>query len=314
MAFIKKYSQAFPIFGWAVALLLTVVYGSRVLPGNLEVAVIAGLITIFGVSANHFFQVLSHREQEKAKREFEVRRDIYLEFAESIAKNWDRLSKLLRFDLPESEVQGGSHWFAAAGNKIRLVGFPRTVEAYEKMFVATAKFELSIRQDRAAINARITEIKQIDEQFSKNQETMTQINTYLQNMKPSGVFGTLGGWTDQDNTQIQNMRQQFGNLNNHNIALTAKRQQKSQELTETDKAYRIKFIQGITDIRPLITEVMISIRTELDVSVDEEWYRAVSMATDAELSGEFRNLLEKTYKAHAGTVAKAAPMPALPHG
>lgn len=310
MAFISKYSQAFPILGWAAALVLTVSYGSKVLPEKAEVAVIAALVTILGVSANHFFQLLSHRDQEKAKREFEVRRDIYLEFAESVAKNWDRLSKLLRFDLPESEVQGGSHWFAAAGNKIRLVGSQRTVEAYEKMFVATAKFELSIRQGRAAINARIAEIKQIDEQFKKNQETMTQINSYLQNMKPGWL-----GWTPDDKVQIESLKQQFSNLNNQNTGLVTKRQTRSQELAEADKAYRIKFIQGITDIRPLITEVMISIRTELDVSVDEEWYRAVSVATDEELSSEFRTILDKTYEAHGVNISKiGAPAPILTSG
>ena len=296
MAFIKKYSQVFPIVGWGIALLLTVTLGSRLLPENIDVALIAGVVTIFGVSANHFFQVLSHREQDKAKREFEVRRDIYLGFADIVASNWARLAKLLRFDLPEGEVQGGDHLFAAAGNKIRLVGLPRTVAAYEKMFVETTKFEIYIRQDRVAINTRIAEIKQMDEQYKLNQETMKQINAYLENMKPSGVFGVLGGWTAQDKAQIQQMRQQFSTLNDTNVTLMENRRLSEQALIDADKAYRKKFIQGIAEIRPLITEVMISIRSELDVSVDEEWYRAMSVATDTELSVEFRNLLDQTYK------------------
>lgn len=291
MKLVSKYSEAITPLMFGVLLLLTVIWGQGFLGDKADVAVLAALTTLFGVSLNHLVQIVGQRKREKDKREFEIRRDIYLEFAEGIAKNWARLSKLLRFDIEEKELQASANDFVAAGNKVRIVGSAKTVECFEQLFAEFAKFELSIRQDRLGINARISEIRQIDEAFRKNQETMTQINTYLQNLKPSGMFNT---WTDQDNTQIQNMRQQFGSLNNQNTALVATRATHSQELLQVEIDYRKKYIRGIASLRPITTEMMLSVRAELGVDIDEDWYRRLSEAQDKEMRQEFERVIEES--------------------
>lgn len=289
----RKYSQGFALAGSALLLILIIFFGQTLLGDKGEVAALAGFITIFGVSANNLVQTIGRREREKAKREFEVRRDIYMEFAEAIAINWARLAKLLRFDIPEKDLQGNANAFTSAGHKIRLAGSQKTVECFEKLYVALAKFELSIRQERLALSDRIAERKQLDAQFTKNQETMTQITNFLQNMKPSGFFsGVFNDWTDEDKTRMQNLRAQHGALITQNTELSRRAVTLSQELTTAEKAFRVHYIEGITTIRPLITEIMISMRTELDVTVDETWFRKIAEATDTELSGEYRRAID----------------------
>lgn len=306
-ALIKKYSQIFPIIGWGIALLIAITLGSKLLPEKVDVALIAGLVTIFGVSANHFFQALGHRDQEKHRREFEVRRDIYLQFAEATAKNWARLGKLLRFDLDESKVRGSANDFIAAGNKVKIVGSTRTVESYETLYRAFLRFEIGIRQKRNALNVRVNEIKQLDAQFKQNQETMTQINTHLQNMKPSGMLST---WTAEDNARIASLQQQFVTLASQNTELSTKRVGLASDLVEAEKSYRNDYIRGAYQINPLVTEMMLSIRVELDVTVDEDWYRQVMGLTNDEMKQTFERVIEEIPNPHAPkkeALPKAAP-------
>lgn len=302
----SKYSQGFVLAGSALVLIFIIFFGQRLLGDKGEVAALAGFITIFGVSTNNLVQAIGRRKREKAKREFEVRRDIYLEFAEGIAKNWARLAKLLRFDIAEKDLHDSAHDFIAAGNKVRIVGSAKTVEYLETLFKEFTKFELRVRQERLGINARIDERKQIDEQFRKNNETMSQINAYLQNMQPSGF---LKNWTDADKTQIQNMRQQFGNLNTHNTTLIAKRQILNDELITLEKEYRNNYILGISHIRPFTTEMLLSIRVELDVSIDEDWYRKLSESVDSELRREFERVIEQSTNPRQAQEAKSLAAP-----
>ena len=88
------------------------------------------------------------------------------------------------------------------------------------------------------------------------------------------------------------MRTQHGTLITQNTELSKSAIALSQKLTAAEKAFRDHYIEGITTIRPLITEIMISMRTELDVSVDETWFRNVAEASDTELSGEYKRAID----------------------
>ena len=91
--------QILALLGWAALLIVTIYYGRPMLGENGEVAALASLITILGVSTNNLVQATGRREREKAKREFDVRKSIYMDFADGVAQKLAHLSKLLRFDI-----------------------------------------------------------------------------------------------------------------------------------------------------------------------------------------------------------------------
>lgn len=289
-----------PLFFGAMIITIVLI-GQTYLGEKGEVAALAGFITMFGVSINHVVEGLAYRDREKDKRQFEVRREIYLELAEGISAHWAKLSNLLRFDLDEKAKRNTTSKFLAAGNKLRIVGSAKTVECFEALFKELTFFELDMRQDRRGISTAISEMKQIDEQYKKNQEAMAQINNHLTSMKPTGLFG---GWSDGDKQSIANYQEQFSQLNANNIEMSEKRKALYRQAKDAEKVYVTKYIQGVSKMRPLTTELILAIRTELDVTVDEKWFRELSISVDNEIRKVYEQVIERS---HQQSVAKLAP-------
>lgn len=276
-----------------VLILLTFKYGVRILGDKGEVAVLATLITVFGIWTNNALRSLVERSRQKVKREFDVRKTIYMEFAEGVARKWVQLAKLLRFDISDSETNTDSHVFTAAGNKVRLFGTKRTLECYEVFFKQLALFELDMRVERMPISAGLREMTQIDEQFKKNHEMMTQITNYLQHMRPTGL---LGDFTQAQKNEIQGLQTQFAQLNGQNMALVEKRKTCYSNVLNGQRLFQEHYVLGIERINPLMLDLLVAIREELDVAIDPGWYPDFVRAVQTEIADKTRKLIADIHK------------------
>ena len=278
---------------WFAAVLLTIRYGAELMTDKGEVAALAALITIFGVSTNNFLQSLGGRARERAKREFDVKKSVYLELAESIAKKWVQLSRLLRLDLSDAQITVDDFAFAAAGNRVRIFGSALTLQHYEVLQRELVKFELDIRMERRKVVTLLNEIKQIDAQYAKNQESMGQINTYLQNTKPTGFFGN---YTPQDHQQIKNLQNQFAELNTANAALVQQRQTTYERAVLGEKSLMEEYILRVANINPITLNLLISIRQELDIDLDTKWYFEFVRTVQEEIGAKMRAVIAATHE------------------
>lgn len=297
MTFIRDYAvhliELLALLVLGALILLTIMYGVHILGDKGEVAVLATLITVFGIWTNNTLRSWAQRSREKAKREFDVRKSIYLEFAEGIARKWVQLARLLRFDISDSETSTQDHTFAAAGNKVRLFGTKKTLECYEVLLKQFALFELDMRAERMPISVGLREIAQIDEQFKKNHETMTQITNYLQHMRPTGL---LGDFTPAQKNEIQGLQTQFAQLNTQNTALVERRKLGYSNALHGQRIFQEHYVLGIERISPLTLNLLVAIREELGVAIDPGWYPNFVRVLQEEISDRTRKLIEDIHK------------------
>ena len=142
---------------------------------ELWAVIIGGAIAVVPVS----LQLIYDRTQRKADRKLQLRREVYLEAAESLAGSLDDFFQMTRADVPldAPKETGRRHGWL---NKIILVADYNTVVAFSQASASVATAVLDILVHRL-------DVAEVDDTIKIRQDEIFRIRTYQQELKEHGA-------------------------------------------------------------------------------------------------------------------------------
>lgn len=277
--FTRHLSEMFLLLVLIVVIYILLRYSSLFLSTTAQAATIAAFVTILGVTVNSLAQAISQERREVYKDTHDIRKEIYTELSEAVAKRFVHLGKYLRVDLPDAEMISTDHSIRSAIYKVHLYGGQETIKRLVDLNVLFVELELSFSRERQKVVLLINRIKQLDYMIKHSTEQLNQINTYMQTITP----GFLGLSTTQQQ-QIQNLQTQFVQVQQQNLQFQTERGMKSAEVNAAMKAFQTLAVESYLKVGPALRLLLVAVREEMDISLNVDQYMEILSTSDSKIN------------------------------
>lgn len=259
------------------------------IPHIVWAAIIASLLTLSGVLLTNWdnrkrltAQLTHDSIQRDREREMAIRRDVYLAAAEAVAEAQERLGRIASMELQELGEKFSGTSLSPSINKIQLIASEKTVKAVSAF---TQKYSESIMElfpSKLYLNRLQSElaniINEINGLLASREEMLQQLKTIPK--------------TEENRTFIESVYYKFEESQKTIEALFQARDVKQAlvgkvyyELLNESMAHSLAIGESLVD-------ATIAIREELDIPIDEDFYRDLMSKRQSALKKNFDEYLK----------------------
>lgn len=243
----------------------------KIIPDVVWAAVLASLLTLEGVlltnrgNNNRLLEQLRHdKDQRDREREMGLRRDVYLKAAESVSKAMSAIARTSNLDITEDELGNDLSESSASFSKIHIIGKYKTVQAVSQFSSELAAVYLLLLTKRVPLLKKKNKISIIDgliEKSSREREKIIEMmkEQNLQGPAEKRVFDLLNNNFEFEGKRLDDWFVQRDSLNKELLS------DRIDFLRECASVY--------ANLSKLLVPVMVTIREELDMTIDETKYR-----------------------------------------
>lgn len=260
----------------------------RSIPGEVWGAAIALCSVWISSKTNKtrlMMEIEANAEESEKQRKSDLRKEIYLEAAESLSRLIAHFSKLPSIDPANYENDSPDEMlrFSGLSAKVRLIAEPNTSKLAGKVLTKYAGLHLQAIQMIFPLRDTISEKEETDHARESIadalEKTMAQIDALTRAGNESySVFEPLTRDIDRLVEESNQLKAKSNDLNKQQI-----RQQHD---------YMRWLIERLKELDGVTIDLFVALRQELDIEGDAEEFRAISEQNNKELQTEFERLLE----------------------
>ena len=244
---------------------------------NAQGGIATGLIALLGIGISQLFTFRALKNQQshdskerREQRKFEMRQEVYLQFADDFTAAKRHLATLLEHEL--SEADAGLRAFFASSQKMEVVSEPKALEHVHRMNVSIGQWFFEALPAVAEVSSeRVsskTFIEATDRARAAAQEIVDDMDLRIR----------TGKMTDEDFRSLslgRDSKQALAStFADENIKVLS-------NIARISQAYMLKYLKWMAETAEIDVEVFIAIREEMELSVDREVYR--KRATEARI-------------------------------
>ena len=231
---------------------------------------LASLLTLAGVmlsnrsNTNRLVKQLTHDSDEKARDRINaLRREVYLNAAEEMAKVNGYFGKIPQLDPTKVNIGDGLAEFFAASAKLQLVAQPDTSRLAGELTVRYGEILMDLLLKAMPIHSLNAEIRILSEMCDRNQTEVSRVLAVMTQLNESG----------QPNPQrFAALQRTFDGSQQLRNDFAAKRDHAFQQLNTAMREYTIAFMGAMRTTGPLQIKLSAAIRGELDLATDVAEY------------------------------------------
>lgn len=226
---------------------------------------------------------LEHDSELRAiERKAAMRREVYLNAVEELARANIYLGSLPQLDITKTNIGGGLQNFFVSSAKLGLVAEEETGKALNELVIAYSNVLFKSMINVMPINEQKNQINLINEHYD---ETQVEIKRLLAEMRRQNesvapnehVFNTL-------NTSFQSQQKIAKDL-------TDERSECWNKVTEYTKKFTMQLMDEMKVIADLQVPVMVGIRKELDIDTNLESYKELINSNRERVMEQLDNFL-----------------------
>lgn len=263
-------------------------------PDTIWAAIIASLITLGGVLLSNLDnrkrlkeQLIHDSNQRDREREMAIRREVYFAAAEAVAVSQERLGRIASMEMRELGEKFSSSSLSPAINKIQLIGSEKTVAAvsafnqkYSESIMVLFPEKIYLQRLQNELSAVINQINGL---IASRDEVLNQLKTTQQ--------------TEENRKYIENIHIRFQESQSNIEHLFKNRDDKQSLVGRVYFDLLNKCMAHSLSISEQLVDAVIAIREELDLPIDEGFYRR--------LMDEHQNAARNNYKKYLEDVKES---------
>ena len=262
------------------------------IPSIVYAAIIASLITLFGVSLSNrsahkrlITQLSIESKERQQEREINLRKDVYLKTAEELTRAQQYIGSLASSDLASLTNQHKNiEGFFSSTSKIHIVGSDETIKAVVDV---TKKFTTAMLQIMVK-SMPLHDLKSdidilsglIDDYSSKREKCLNEITAFnLSGNRDQELWGKLQGNFDFLQEEIR--------------GYVEERSAKWEKHNGYQRELMIKCMKEALELAELLVPAVISIRKELNLPFDENGYIELMKNQSSEAESVIKQFLSE---------------------
>lgn len=265
------------------------------LPDALWPALGASLLTLFGVwlqniwESNRLEKRLSYDEaQRDRERQMQLRRDIYLEAADSAVKAQRVLSDIARVDKPVTEVTAIDPFDLAGLSKAHLVGGIETIKAFQGLGQTFIDAILRLIEYRAEYEEERLKSEEL-------RERIAQLVAYRDHVV--GLVRDVTNRIQLTATQAKEYADSLAKTQQQVEATLQERAEVLQTLQKLKRQLNLAGVQAGLDYGRAMAGATVAVRKELGETAgfDEETYERLLTTAQEGISKQWKEFVDRLY-------------------
>src|SRR6185437_10063283 len=267
--------------GWLLTMIPDVVWA----------ALLASGLTLLGVllsnksNRTQLLDKLAHDSREKDKDRLNtLRKDVYLNASEEMAKANSYLGKIPQLDLAKENVGDGLSAFFGASAKLQLVSEPKTAELASDLTTRYGKILLKLLAKASPIHRLKSNIRIAGDFYDQNQAEVARILAEMKHLNESG---------QPDSVRFAALQRSIGQAQQNAKYFAEERSKAFDAHNLALRDYTVGLLEEVRSIGPLQLRLAAAIRGELSLATDLNEYEARLQANLDRMDKAIRDSLRK---------------------
>ena len=245
----------------------------QAIPDVVWAAVAASVITLLGVfltnrdSRKRLEIQLDHDAQQRDReREMEIRREVYLAGAEAVAEAQERLGSFASLDIREVGKNFSGTSLSPAINKVLLIGSEPTVRSVNAFTRKYGEVVLGLMAKKIRLAKVQSEIQNLDQRIEETLKYRDELRQEMQSISQ----------TTKNSTLVERLNATFEQSEKTVNAQMMAREKKQALATTLYFELTNESLEASFETGEHLVEANLAVRRELDLPIDEEFYRKLT--------------------------------------
>ncbi|MBM7334857.1 MAG: hypothetical protein ABGX87_05305 [Alcanivorax sp.] len=252
---------------------------------------LASALTLAGVmlsnrsNTKRLLKQLSHDSEENGKNRINfLRKEVYLEAAEKMAKANGYLGKIPQMDPVKDNIADGLSDFFAAAAKLQLVSQPDTSQLAGELVTRYGEILLGLLAKAAPVHSLNTDIRIASDFYDRNQAEVTRILAEMTQLNESGHPNPI---------QFAALQRSYESAQEAANHFADERSRAYEQQASAMRDYTTTLLNEIRSVGGLQVQVTAAIRSELGLTTDIIEYEALLQKNSSRMDKAIQGLLTK---------------------